>query len=310
MNRFATYSWLITALLLLAGFLCLEVKAVGYGAAFFMAFPWAVGFAIGTLEQSRRNVLYLILGVVIFMALLLSAHLEGMVCVLMALPIFAGCVLLGSWAQRAFRRKHETPNETPPRLLALLTPLAVLLVTGQVEKFVTDPPALVTVTTSVTLPYPAQQVFEGVQQMDTLAAPKPWLLRLGLPTPYKCVLTAPRVGGRRTCLFDNGRIVAEITDYQPGERLTMDVIEYSLTGRHWFHFQDARYTFHRQAHQTVITRTSSYRSQLRPRWYWQPLETYGIAQEHRFVLASLRQNLERERQAAHPPAPTESVKSE
>lgn len=130
MNRFSTYSWLITALLLLAGFLCLETKAVGYGVAFFMAFPWAVGFAIGTLEQSRRNVLYLILGVVIFMALLLAAHLEGMVCVLMALPIFAVCVLLGSWAQRAFRRKHETPNETPPRLLALLTPLAVLLAAG------------------------------------------------------------------------------------------------------------------------------------------------------------------------------------
>ena len=292
MNRFATYSWLTTALLLLAGFCCLLLGAVEYGVSFFMAFPWAVGFAIGTLEQHRRNMLYLGLGVVIFMALLLAAHLEGLVCVFMALPIFAVCVFLGSWAQRAFRRKHETPNETPPRLLALLTPLVVLLVVGQVEKFVTAPPALVTVTTSVTLPFGAQQVFEGVQQMDTLAAPKPWLLRLGLPTPYQCVLTAPRVGGRRTCLFDNGRIVAEITDYQPGESLTMDVVEYTLTGRHWFHFQDARYTFRRQARQTVITRTSSYRSQLRPRWYWQPLETYGIAQEHDFVLASLRQNLE------------------
>lgn len=295
MNRLAAYSWLTTALLLLVGFLCLELKAVGYGVAFFMAFPWAVGFAIGTLEQSRRNVLYLLLGVVIFMALLLASALEGMVCVLMALPLFAGCVLLGSWAQRAFRRKHDTPNETPPRLLALATPLIVLLVVGQMEKFVSDPPALVTVTTSVTLPYAAQQVFEGVQQMDTLAAPKPWLLRLGLPTPYKCVLSAPRVGGRRTCLFDNGRIVAEITEYEPGERLTMNVVEYRLTGRHWFHFQDARYTFHRQGTQTNITRTSSYRSQLRPRWYWQPLETLGIAQEHAFVLASLRQNLDRSR---------------
>jgi hypothetical protein len=291
MNRFSTYSWLLTALLLLAGFLCLEVKAVGYGVSFFIAFPWAVGFAIGTLEQHRRNMLYLILGVVIFMALLLTWHLEGMVCVLMALPIFAGCVLLGGWSQRVYQRKNETPTGQPPRLLVVFTPLAVLLVVGQVEKFVTAPPALVTVTTSVALPFAAQQVFEGAQQMDTLAAPKPWLLRLGLPTPYKCVLTAPRVGGRRTCLFDNGRIVAEITDYQPGERLTMDVIEYTLTGRHWFHFQDARYTFRRQAHQTVITRTSSYRSQLRPRWYWQPLETLGIAQEHDFVLASLRQNL-------------------
>lgn len=295
MNRLATYSWLITAALLLVGFLCLELKIVSYGVAFFMAFPWAVGFAIGTLEQSWRNVLYLILGVVIFLVLLLTWHLEGLVCVFMALPIFAICVLMGSWVQRAFRQRTAAPANQPPRLLALLTPLLVLLVVGQAEKAVTAPPALVTVTTSVTLPYPAQQVFEGVQQMDTLAAPKPWLLRLGLPTPYKCVLTAPRVGGRRTCLFDNGRIVAEITAYEPGERLTMDVIDYTLTGRHWFHFQDARYTFRRQGGHTRVTRTSSYRSQLRPRWYWQPLETLGIAQEHAFVLASLRQNLARGR---------------
>ena len=295
MNRLATYSWLITAALLLVGFLCLELKIVSYGVAFFMAFPWAVGFAIGTLEQSWRNVLYLILGVVIFLVLLLTWHLEGLVCVFMALPIFAICVLMGSWVQRAFRQRTAAPANQPPRLLVLLTPLLVLLVVGQAEKAVTAPPALVTVTTSVTLPYPAQQVFEGVQQMDTLAAPKPWLLRLGLPTPYKCVLTAPRVGGRRTCLFDNGRIVAEITAYEPGERLTMDVIDYTLTGRHWFHFQDARYTFRRQGGHTRVTRTSSYRSQLRPRWYWQPLETLGIAQEHAFVLASLRQNLARGR---------------
>ena len=252
-----------------------------------------MGFAIGTLVPRQRNQLYLLLGVVIFMGLLLASALEGIVCVLMALPIFAGCVWLGGRMQRLYRQKHENPDDTPPRLLTLLTPLLVLLVVGQVEKFVTAPPALVTVTTSVTLPYDARQVFEGVQQMDTLAAPRPWLLRLGLPTPYKCVLTAPRVGGRRTCLFNNGRIVAEITAYEPGQQLTMDVIEYTLTGRHWFHFQDARYTFQRQAGHTTITRTSSYRSQLRPRWYWQPLETYGIAQEHDFVLASLRQNLAR-----------------
>lgn len=293
MNRFSTYSWLITALLLLAGFLFLLTDLVDYGVGFFMVFPWAVGFAIGTLAPERRNLIYLALGVVIFMGLLLASALEGLVCVLMALPIFAGCVWLGSTMQRLFRRREDERHNPPPRLLTLLSPLVLLLVVGQVEKLVTAPPALVTVTTSVTLPFPARQVFEGVQQMDTLAAPKPWLLRLGLPTPYKCVLTAPRVGGRRTCLFHNGRIVAEITAYQPGEQLTMDVVEYSLTGRHWFHFQDARYTFRRRGSGTTITRTSSYRSQLRPRWYWQPLETYGIAQEHDFVLASLRQNLAR-----------------
>lgn len=293
MNRFAAHSWLLTALIFLVGFACLYFKAVGYGMAFFMAFPFAFGFALGTLQPRQRNLVSLAVGIAGFLVLLLTLHLEGLVCVLMALPILAGSALLGGLAQRHYQRKHERPKETPPRLLTLSMPLLVLLVLGQAEEQITAPPALVTVTTTARLPYPARLVFEGVQQMDTLAAPKPWLLRLGLPTPYKCVLSAPRVGGRRTCLFDNGRIVAEITAYRPGERLTMDVVDYRLTGRHWFHFQDAQYRFSRQANQTVVTRTSSYRSQLRPRWYWQPLETYGIAQEHAFVLASLRLNLDR-----------------
>ena len=72
----------------------------------------------------------------------------------------------------------------------------------------------------------------------------------------------------------------------------MDVVDYTLTGRHWFKFIDAKYTFQNKGGKTQITRTSSYRSILKPRWYWEPLEKYGIDKEHEFVLNSLKKNIE------------------
>ena len=71
----------------------------------------------------------------------------------------------------------------------------------------------------------------------------------------------------------------------------MDVVDYTLTGRHWFTFLNAKYTFEDHNGSTQITRTSSYKSTLKPRWYWEPLEKYGIEQEHQFVLNSLKKNI-------------------
>jgi hypothetical protein len=47
--------------------------------------------------------------------------------------------------------------------------------------------------------------------------------------------------------------------------LHFGIVDYGLTGREWFHFVDATYTFERVEGQTKITRTSSYKSVLYPR---------------------------------------------
>ena len=127
--------------------------------------------------------------------------------------------------------------------------------------------------------------------MDQLTAEKPIGLKMGLPSPYKCVLYADTIGAQRHCFFEKGKIIAEITEYKRGEVLQMDVIDYTLTGRKWFQFVDATYDMKADGDGTTITRTSSYRSILHPRFYWQPLETWGIEQEHEFVLNSLKKNL-------------------
>lgn len=288
MTRFSKYSWLTTAAILFIGFLFLYFEIVDYGTTFFAIFPLAVGFSIGTFEKKKRQLSYLILGLLIFFGLLLAGALEGIVCVLMALPIFALMVWIGYLVQKKFVKKE--PKESQ-KLMISFTPLLLLLIINPIEQMILPQPELITITNSITLDYPPEVVFDEVKEMDKLDAPKPVAMQLGLPSPYKCVLEGDTIGAKRNCLFKNGHILAEITKYEKGKVLEMNVIDYTLTGRDWFQFVDATYTFSEKDNQTTITRTSSYKSVLNPRIYWEPLEKWGIAQEHEFVLNSLKKNL-------------------
>ena len=289
MTRLSRNSWLISAVVLLIGFLFLHFKIVDYGASFFVLFPFAVGFSIGTLEKKHQVSASLIFGLLIFMGLLLASALEGLVCVLMALPIFVIMILLGSWVQKRLLKK---PPKDDRKLMISMTPIVILLIASPIEQMIMPEPKVITIENSIKLNYPPELVFDEVKQMEKLDAEKPMGLWMGLPAPYKCELEADSVGALRYCHFENGQIIAQITKYEKGKILEMDVINYTLTGRDWFQFVDAVYRFEElSSGVTKITRTSSYKSMLNPGFYWRPLEAWGIDQEHQFVLNSLKKNL-------------------
>jgi hypothetical protein len=289
MKRLSTYSWIIVAVVLLIGFLFLMDEQVDYGYSFFIFFPISLGFAMGTLEKKNRQMGYAGIGLVLFLGFLVGNGWEGMICVLMAMPLFLIFLWIGIFAQRRIMKKEAEDSQ---KLMFTLAPLLILLLANTIERMVTSEPQLITIETAVELDYTPDQVFDQVKAMDKLDAEEPLGLWLGLPTPYKCELEADSVGAKRICHFSNGNIIAQVTEFKKGEILKMDVVDYSLTGREWFEFVDASYTFKASGTKTTITRNSSYKSILHPRWYWEPLEKWGIAQEHDFVLASLKKNLQ------------------
>ncbi|MFY0652938.1 MAG: polyketide cyclase [Cyclobacteriaceae bacterium] len=288
MTKLSKYSWIVSAIILIAGFLFLHFDLVEYGATFFMIFPLASGFTIGTHDKRKRGVYSLALALLIFFGFLLAGALEGLICVLMALPIFLLMMYFGYRVQRKLMKNE--PSDSGKAIITI-SPLLLLIVINPIEQMILPEPTIETIETAITLDYAPEIVFDAVKEMDKLDAEKPIGLILGLPSPFKCELESNEVGAKRNCLFENGKIVAEITKYEKGKTLEMDVIDYTLTGREWFEFVDASYTFEAVNEQTIITRTSSYKSVLNPRFYWKPLETWGIEQEHTFVLNSLKKNL-------------------
>lgn len=283
------------ALVLLAGFAALRYGLINYGIVMFMLFPVAIGFVLGVQAvRFTRLFWYTMLGILIFCGLLLALGLEGMICVLMALPLLLAAVGFGYFLGWLITRQDDSRDDVlddPPSLRLSLLPLILLLVAGPIERALTPKPVLLTIKTSIELPYSAAQVYEAVLSMDTLDADKPILMKLGLPAPYKCVLDREAIGARRTCYFPNGKIVSQMTALDKPYGFSMKVTDYTLMGLRWFRFEDASYVFEASGDKTRITRLTSYRSNLNPRWYWGFFERWGIEQEHQYVLASLRKNL-------------------
>ena len=289
-NLLTKFSWIVSGIILLLGFLMMHFGFVDYGYGFFIFFPLFLGFSIGIIFKKGIEILLVSLGLVLCAATLIFLGIEGAPCLVLLLPIFLLFITIGFFVGKYLRIKAE---DKTTKTLVTIMPLITLYIIGSIEIETSLEPKIIEIETSQILPYSPDVLFDGVKAMKKLDGEKPLLMKLGLPTPIRCELEANEVGAIRHCIFENGEITAQLTQYKKGELLEMDVVDYTLTGRHWFKFVDAKYVFLKiDQKQTRITRTSSYKSTLKPRWYWEPLEKYGINLEHTFVLNSLKKNIQ------------------
>jgi hypothetical protein len=281
MKREFTVSILISLSFLSLGFLLLHLELIGYGLSFFVFLPFILGYILGKSTIKAISLWGLMISLVAFFLLLIVGGLEGMVCILMAMPIVIVAVALGVLLKYLIKRGSNA-NKKQDVAKSTIVPFCVFIVLGLVEKLLTsNQEFLVEVKSEIILPYSAVDVYDAIKSVDTLYAEKPFLMKLDLPIPQKCILEEERIGGIRICYFEGGHIVEKITELERGKILKMDVIDYQLTGRNWLGFKEAIYTFEALGPMKCkMTRITSYSSQLYPRLYWQPLEKLGIEQEH------------------------------
>lgn len=210
----------------------------------------------------------------------------------MALPLILAAALIGV-AFRNFISKYENKTHADNPIKKSILPLFIFLGVSFGEKQLTkNDKEIVSVKSEIILPYSSLEVYEGLKTFDTLIADKPFLMKLDLPIPTKCILEKDEVGGIRTCYFTGGTITERITELEKAKIIRMDVIDHNLPGRKWLGFKEAIYYFDKIGQDSCkLTRITTYTSELSLRFYWQPLEKMGISQEHEYVFASLINNL-------------------
>jgi hypothetical protein len=215
-----------------------------------------------------------------------------MVCILMAMPLFIAPILLGVLIKYLVKN-HEKKEKDKNLIKSSILPLCLFLIFGFVEnKLMENNKTIVEIKTKIILPYSSMEVYDAIKSVDTLNAEKPFLMKLDLPIPQKCILEEEKVGAIRTCYFEEGNIIERVTELEKGKLLQMDVIDYQLKVRKWFDFKEAIYRFEelKNGH-CKMTRITTYTSELYPRLYWQPLEKIGIEQEHEYVFRNLVKDL-------------------
>jgi len=284
-------SIILTLIFFTTGFLFLHYGLSDYGWMLFVLLPIVLGIAIGALPSKRSALVGLTITTIIFLLCLIAMGLEGFICVIMTLPIILPLMFLGSVITHLVQRYHQIKSTDKLPVLAL--PLLVFLFGSPIEKLlVKNKQEIIEVRSEIILPYSNMQVYNAIKSVDTLIAEKPLLMKIDLPIPQKCVLEKEEVGGLRTCYFSGGKIIEKITALEKGKLLQMDVIKYELTGRKWLGFKEAIYRFDSlDANRCKMTRITTYTSELKPRFYWGPLERLGIEQEHQYVFDNLINDL-------------------
>lgn len=285
-------SIIISLTFLSLGFLLLHFELVGYGLSFFVFLPFALGYAIGRSTIKAISLWGLIISLAIFFILLLLGNLEGMVCVLMAMPLIIVAIALGILVKYLVKKYLKT-RKKENHIKSTILPFCIFVIIGFAENELTNNEKdVVEIKSEIILPYSPMEVYEAIKSVDTLDAEIPFLMKLDLPIPQKCILEDEKVGGIRTCYFEGGEIVERVTELEKGKLLKMDVIDYQLTGRLWFEFNEAIYTFEELKNGNCkMTRITTYSSELYPRLYWKPFEKIGIEQEHEYVFRNLVKDL-------------------
>jgi hypothetical protein len=292
MKKEFVISTIISLTFLSFGFLLLHYRLIGYGLSFFVFLPFILGYILGKPTLKTFSLYGLIFSLVIFFLLLLFGDLEGMVCILMAMPLIIITILLGILI-RYIIEKYQKKNKSKSLIKSSVLPFCAFLILGFAEnELMKNDKDIVEIKTEIILPYSSMEVYETIKSVDTLNVEKPFLMKLDLPIPQKCILEEEKVGAIRTCYFEEGKIVEKVTKLEKGKILRMDVIDYQLTGRNWFEFKEAIYTFEElKSGHCKMTRITTYTSELYPRLYWKPLEKIGIEQEHEYVFNNLIKDL-------------------
>jgi hypothetical protein len=283
------------------GIAFLFLGLVDYSWVLFMLLPVALGIAIGTMKVRK----YALVGAIITTVLLLIGiyipGLSGVICIVMAIGLIVPFIFLGYFIAQMVKRYKEFKGTN--KLPVLLLPLLLFLIAAPTEHYLKkEKQTIIAVSTEKIFPYTPEQVYDVIKSVDTLDAEKPFLLKLDLPIPTKCVLEKEEVGALRTCYFKGGRlsnadfgggtIVERVSELKRGKILKMDVISYNLIGRKWLGFKEAIYYFEPTANNSCkLTRVTTYTSVLTPRFYWEPMEKLGVRQEHDYVFNNLEKDL-------------------
>jgi hypothetical protein len=285
-------SILLTWITSFIGFALFYLKLVDYGFTLFIITPLCIGYFIGqkpTLGVSAA--VALVFGLAVFFIMLLTAELEWLFCIVILFPLFIPVILIGIWIgyslKKYIEKKHNTQN---PQFS--FYPFLILLFSGIIEHQFNSNYEYGKVESSIDLACSKEIAYDFIKSVDTLEGKKSVLMSLGLPVPQKCILEKEEIGAKRTCYFENGTIEEKVTELKKGELLKMQVTDYKLLGLRWLKFEEATYIFTQKDNFTRLTRITTYRSQLKPRFYWRFWERSAIEAEHEYVLNDLKRRLE------------------
>lgn len=193
-----------------------------YGAALFMGTPIIMGATSAYIYNRpyTRGVLasIMVAELSIFLSglILLLFAFEGIICLVMLLPIAGGMAMLGALIGIMIA------SIQPQQSIMLLIPMSFLPVLAGAEHAVRDLPEYEVLTT-IEIDASPEAVWPNVVGFSDLDDPPSWFFQLGIAYPKRATIIGSGVGAVRHCEFSTGPFIEPITVWDQPKRLAFDV---------------------------------------------------------------------------------------
>lgn len=275
-----------------------------YGWGIFFLIPFGIGLFCKLLSEAPfQKASWLSMSAIGLTGLfLLSIAVEGLICLLMAVPIAIPLTLLGVLTGGLIL-DQRTSNQ--PAHLALL---GVILfgtcpLSAGLELAAATEPMVLPVTTTIEIDAPPSAVWPHVIQFPPLQPPTEWPFRLGIAYPIRARIEGTGPTAIRYCEFSTGPFVEPITRWQEPELLAFDVKNspspleelspYEIHPPHLDGFlTSVRGQFRLipldRGNRTRLEGTTWYRQRLYPEAYWRLYSDWLIHAIHTRVLQHIR----------------------
>jgi uncharacterized membrane protein YhaH (DUF805 family) len=280
-----------------------------YGFGLFLAVPFFTGFIAswalnaGQLQsRSKTAAISAVVPIIIGVALI-GFRVEGMVCLLMALPLALPFSIAGGLTARYCLSTRQAPS-TGTSITACVAILPLLLL---VEQSANLQPPVRAVTTSITVNAPVGVVWKNVIAFPPLASPSELLFRSGIAYPIGAQIVGSGPGAIRYCRFSTGDFVEPVTVWDENHLLAFNVAseppslhELGIGPIHTPHV-DRNYmrSLHGQFrlvalddHHTLLEGTTWYQDYFWPQAYWGALSDAIIHRIHTRVLDHVKAEAE------------------
>lgn len=273
-----------------------------YGWTLFFLVPVLIGFfpsyIIGRSKQIKPieacEYSFITFGIVILCSLVLG--FEGLICIVMAAPIGALAVWLGSYlGYLVSKKKWSNRNISSAIILFSIGFLSF--------DHVNEPTPMIPVTTEVIINAPIEEVWNNVVTFDKIDEPTDWIFSTGIAYPTDATIEGSGVGAMRYCNFTTGSFVEPITKWQEPTLLEFDVIDQPAPMNEFNPFWDIHpkhldgyFLSHRgqfklsiiEDGKTKLSGTTWYSVDITPEFYWSMWSDFIIHRIHKRVLNHIK----------------------
>lgn len=199
-----------------------------YGVGLFVALPFCLGmiasvlYGLGGSRRRRSCVGVALASVTCVAAVLILLAMEGLICLLMAAPIWIACAALGGIVGHVLQQYTRHHRDTA--LVVVSLTLIVPVIMGA-EYAASPTPPVFAVRSEVEIDALPDQVWRRVISFPEIAPPREWVFRLGVAYPIGATIAGRGVGAERRCNFSTGSFIEPIEIWDAPRLLRFTVAE-------------------------------------------------------------------------------------